>query len=147
MTEQDWRRPPKVIVQVTSAPIDSSAAGDIAESSDGALVVFSGRVRDENEGRRVSGLEYEAYNRMAEEQMRDIAARAQKEHGAGSVLIIHRTGNLSVGEVSVVTAVSAPHRDAAFRACRFCIDAVKEKAAIWKKEIFVDGSTQWVNGA
>lgn len=147
MTEGDGRRPPRVIVHVTPAPIDPSAAEEIADPSYGALVVFSGRVRDENEGRRVSRLEYEAYNRMAEEQMRDIAARAQKDQGAGSVLIIHRTGNLKVGEVSVVTAVSAPHRDAAFRACRFCIDAVKEKAAIWKKEIFADGSTQWGNRA
>lgn len=133
-------------VRVTPEPISLSECDAIVSPADGALVIFSGWVRNDSEGRAVSGLSYEAYEQMAEEQMREIGLTAQAEYGANSVLLIHRTGDLKVGEVSVITAVSAPHRDSAFSACRFCIDAIKEKAAIWKKEAFVDGASRWVRG-
>lgn len=138
---------PDVTVLVTSAPISVSDCEQLAASSDGALVVFAGLVRDHNEGKAVTGLSYESYVRMAEQQMWGIGIRAQQDHGANRVLLAHRTGDLRVGEVSVVTAVSAPHRDAAFSACRFCIDAIKEGAAIWKKELFATGESRWAQGS
>lgn len=136
-----------VTARVTREPIDISGAEMFAGPTDGAVVVFWGVVRDRTAGRSVKGLSYEAYDEMAEEQMVQIGRIAQHEHGAGPVLMVHRTGDLSVGEVSVLVAVAAPHRDAAFGACRFCIDELKRKAAIWKKEIFFDGESRWVEGA
>lgn len=136
-----------ITAKVTSEPLDLSECQKLVTPSDGALVVFSGVVRGQSQGRAVSGLSYEAYGRMAEGQMMEIGRRAQREYGATSVLLVHRTGVLEVGEISVISAVSAPHRDAAFQACRFCIDRVKEKAAVWKKENFADGGSRWVKGS
>jgi len=133
-----------VTVKVTHDPIGICDAEDLARSSDGGLVVFAGSVRHESEGRRVDALEYESYAQMAEKQMREIAESARARFELGSVLLLHRTGHLEVGEVSVVAAASAPHRDAAFAGCRFCIDEVKQHAAIWKKEIYADGNSRWV---
>ena len=131
-------------MKVTDAPIGISDAENLARRSDGALVVFAGIVRDETEGRAVKAIEYESYAELAEKQMREIADSAVRQFGLGAVLLIHRTGNLEVGEVSVVAAVSAPHREAAFEGCRFCIDTVKQQAAVWKKELFADGNSGWV---
>lgn len=148
MPEEDHRAPSRnVSVAVTEGPIDLSQCESLATPYDGALVIFCGVVRGESEGRSVRGLSYESYNHMAERQMRDIAHAAQAEYGANAVRLVHRTGDLQIGEVSVLAAVSAPHRDAAFGACRFCIDAIKQKAAIWKKETFFDGESRWVDGA
>lgn len=130
---------------VTSEPIDISALESVGNTSDGALVVFLGRVRDATDDRAVVGLQYEAYREMAEEQMKHIALEACSRWEIGRVAMIHRTGDLSVSEVSVAVAVSAPHRAAAFDACRFCIDTLKENASIWKKEIFSDGTSSWAN--
>lgn len=141
----DSSRP--VTARVTREPIDISQVEMFAGRSDGAVVVFWGVVRDRTAGRSVKGLSYEAYEEMAEEQMVQIGRIAQHEHGAGPVLMVHRTGDLCVGDVSVLIAVAAPHRDAAFEACRFCIDELKRKAAIWKKEIFLDGGSRWIEGA
>lgn len=93
----------------------------------------------------MDALEYESYARMAERQMREIAELALTRFGLGSVLLLHRTGILRVGEVSVVAAASAPHRDVAFEGCRFCIDTVKQQVAVWKKEVFADGKSRWVS--
>lgn len=139
--------PAPVVVRVTADPIRAPDPAFVSAPSDGALVVFFGIVRDSTEGRAVESLLYEAYDRMAEDQMMQIGDLAREKYGATHVLLVHRTGDLRVGEVSVMTAVSAPHRDSAFLACRFCIDAIKERAAIWKKEIFGDGGSRWVEGA
>lgn len=138
--------PSKVVVKVTSEPIDISEGANTPTPEDGALVVFSGIVRQWSEGRAVSGLSYEAYDLLARQQMAEIGRRAQDEYGASSVFLVHRTGEVKPGEVSVVAAASAPHREAAFAACRFCIDAIKQQAAIWKKETFADGDSRWAAG-
>lgn len=135
----------RVVVKVSPEPITLAECDTIAAPSDGALVTFSGIVRNETEGRPVSSLMYESYKEMAEIQMADIGQMAAARFGLSSVLLVHRTGNLGVGEVSVLAAVSAPHRGPAFEACRFCIDAIKQKVAIWKKELFSDGGSRWVD--
>lgn len=133
------------LVQITSDPIDASVADGFARSSDGAVVVFLGVVRDSTENRPVDALEYESYDRMATDEMRKIAAEAAERWSVGKILIVHRVGRLAVGEPSVLVAVSAPHRGEAFDACEYCIDVLKERVPIWKKELFTGGDSHWVN--
>jgi molybdopterin synthase catalytic subunit len=135
----------RVTVFVSESPIETSLVDGFARESDGAVVSFVGVVRDETGEKKVSELEYEAYDEMAEMEMRRIAAEACDRWTIGRVLIAHRTGKLQVGEVSVVIAVSAPHRAEAFEACRFCIETLKQTVPIWKKEVFSDGTSDWVN--
>ncbi|HUB76012.1 MAG TPA: molybdenum cofactor biosynthesis protein MoaE [Solirubrobacteraceae bacterium] len=107
----------------------------------GAVVVFCGVTRE------VARLDYEAYVEMAQEQLARIAERARAEHGLEAIAIEHRVGAVALGEPSVVVAVAAAHRDAAFAGARAAIDAVKEQAAIWKREVGHDGSARWVEGS
>ena len=104
-------------------------------------MAFTGTVRDHADGRdQVESLEYEAYEEQAVPKMASIAAVARdKWPSLGRVAMLHRVGRLEVGEAAVVVAVSAPHRDEAFEAARFCIDTLKAEAPIWKKERWADG--------
>ncbi|MEY3805910.1 MAG: hypothetical protein RIR69_722 [Actinomycetota bacterium] len=114
----------------------------------GAVVLFSGTVRDHADGRTdVTSLEYEAYNEAVIPVFAKIADETRRRfNGARRIAILHRTGELSLGESSVVVAVSSAHRPVAFDAARFAIDALKESAPIWKKENWVGGS-DWGTGA
>lgn len=114
----------------------------------GAVVLFSGTVRDHAEGRTgVTSLDYEAYGEAVIPVFAGIAAEMRTRHpDARRVAIIHRTGEIGLGESSVVVAVSSPHRPTAFEAARFAIDALKESAPIWKKENWAGGS-DWGTGA
>ena len=114
----------------------------------GAVVLFSGTVRDHADGRTdVTSLEYEAYDDAVIPVFREIAAETRRRFdGARRIAILHRTGTLTLGESSVVVAVSSAHRPVAFDAARFAIDALKESAPIWKKENWSDGSG-WGTGA
>jgi molybdopterin synthase catalytic subunit len=109
----------------------------------GGIDVFIGTVRDSTKGKQVIRLEFEAYEPMALKEMEKIVAQAFEKWPVQKLLIHHRTGVLEVGEVPVIIAVSCAHRDAAFEACRFVIDALKQTVPIWKKEIFEDGE-MWV---
>jgi len=109
----------------------------------GGIATFFGVVRRQSAGRTVRRLHYEAYREMAEAEFRRIAEEAAASWPGVRVAILHRTGTLEVGETAVVVAASAPHRAEAFSACRFVIDALKERAPIWKKEIGEDGEV-WV---
>ncbi len=109
----------------------------------GGIDIFIGTVRNHTKGRAVVRLEFEAYDRMAISEMNKIAAEIMVRWPLHKVLIHHRTGILQVGEIPVIIAISAPHRDAAFTACRYAIDTLKQTVPIWKKEIFEDGE-QWV---
>jgi molybdopterin synthase catalytic subunit len=130
---------------LTSDPLDERTVADsIAASASGAVVTFAGRVRGRSRGRTVTRLEYEAYPEMAVETFARIGDEATAKFGVEAIAIHHRTGVLAVGETSVVIAVSAPHRAAAFDACRFAIDRLKQVAPIWKKEHFEDGAV-WVD--
>lgn len=109
----------------------------------GGIDVFIGTVRNVTKGKTVMRLEFEAYEKMALAEMEKIAAQALEKWPVQKLLIHHRTGVLAVGEVPVIIAVSAAHRDAAFEACRYVIDTLKQTVPIWKKEIFEDGEV-WV---
>jgi molybdopterin synthase catalytic subunit len=120
--------------------------GAIADPGAGALALFLGTVREENRGRRVLHLEYSAYPEMAEAQLHRLAGLARVRFGASGVAVIHRLGRLEIGEVSVGVAVAAPHRAAAFDACRYVIEELKRTVPIWKKEVF-EGGEVWIEGA
>jgi molybdopterin synthase catalytic subunit len=109
----------------------------------GGIDVFIGTVRNQTKGKNVMRLDFEAYEPMAIAEMEKIAAEAFEKWSVQKVLIHHRTGVLQIGEVPVLIAVSAAHRAAAFDACRFIIDALKQTVPIWKKEFFEDGEV-WV---
>ncbi|MBV8532064.1 MAG: molybdenum cofactor biosynthesis protein MoaE [Candidatus Eremiobacteraeota bacterium] len=116
----------------------------VARCDDGALATFSGIVRDRaDDGRRVSGLWYEAFEPMAVREFETIANEARERFGEVRIAIIHRVGELKVGEVSVLVVAAAAHRGTAFDACRYAIDQLKVRAPIWKRERYADGGVQW----
>lgn len=112
---------------------------------DGAVVTFDGCARNHSHGRATLYLEYEAYESMALEKMKEIAESLHSLFAIDSVAVAHRLGRLEIGETSVFIAVSAPHRKAAFEACRHAIDTLKKTVPIWKKEFFADGAV-WADG-
>jgi len=115
----------------------------IMSPESGGIDVFIGTVRNATKGKPVLKLDFEAYEPMAISEMEKIAQQAFEKWPVQKVLIHHRTGTLQVGEVPVIIAVSAAHRDAAFEACRYIIDTLKQTVPIWKKEAFEDGEV-WV---
>ena len=117
-----------------------SAVGDPGV---GAIVTFIGTTRDNNEGRRVHSLEYEAYQGMAEQEMRKLGDEAQAKWQINGVAVHHRIGRVPIGEASVMIAVASPHRDEGFKACRYIIDELKKRVPIWKKEIY-EGGEVWI---
>jgi molybdopterin synthase catalytic subunit len=114
----------------------------------GAVVLFSGTVRDHAEGRQdVQRLEYEAYEEMVVPKLAEIAAEARARWPmTGRVVLVHRIGTLELGESSVVVAVSSPHRAEAFAAARYAIDALKVSVPVWKREVWAEGS-EWATNA
>jgi molybdopterin synthase catalytic subunit len=117
----------------------------VRTGADGAIVTFDGCVRNQSHGRRTLYLDYEAYESMALAKMREIAAEVHAKFPIDHVAVAHRLGRLEIGETSVFIAVSAPHRAAAFDACRYAIDTLKRSVPIWKKEYFEDGAV-WADG-
>ena len=115
----------------------------VADPATGASVLVAGGSEEENAGRRVTRLEYEAYSTMAKREMRELAREARRRWPIKRVAISHRIGVVPVGESSVAIAVSAGHRDEAFTACHWLIDRLKEIVPIWKKEHF-RGGTVWI---
>jgi molybdopterin synthase catalytic subunit len=110
----------------------------------GGIVHFVGTVRNQTKGKKVLKLDFEAYEPMAIKEMQKIAERALEQFDIQKIAIHHRTGSLIVGEIPVIIAVSSAHRKAAFTACEFAIDTLKETVPIWKKEYFEDGEV-WVS--
>jgi molybdopterin/thiamine biosynthesis adenylyltransferase/molybdopterin synthase catalytic subunit/rhodanese-related sulfurtransferase len=132
--------------QFSHTSIDPTAlARGLADPSCGGHASFEGWVRDLNEGRAVRRLEYEAFEELAVREGERIVAEACARFGVRNARCVHRIGDLPLGEVAVWVGVSAPHRDEAFRACRYIIDEVKHRVPIWKKEHYVDGDSGWVN--
>jgi molybdopterin synthase catalytic subunit len=130
---------------LTASPIDLAALLLDARPSDGALCLFVGVVRNENEGRPTVAIEYQAYGPMAESEMTKIAEGLAREFPAVRVRMQHRLGRLEIGEASVAIAAVSPHRAEAFAACRAAIDRIKTTVPIWKKELHPDGSSDWVD--
>ena len=132
------------MIEIVTDPIDVEAVvRAVADPSSGATVTFVGTTRDHNAGRRVVRLEYEAYPDMALSELRKVAATCAARWPVVRVAIVHRVGVVALGEASVVIAASAAHRGAAFAACQFAIDRLKEVVPIWKKEHF-DGGEVWI---
>ncbi|HEX3384735.1 MAG TPA: molybdenum cofactor biosynthesis protein MoaE [Mucilaginibacter sp.] len=134
----------KTQIRISDQPLNIQSCIDwVMTPQSGGIDVFIGTVRDSTKGKSVIRLEFEAYEPMAIKEMEKIATKAFEKWPVQKLLIHHRTGILEVGEVPVVIAVSCAHRDAAFEACRFIIDTLKQTVPIWKKEVFEDGDT-WV---
>ena len=132
-------------VGITADTLPTAAAVDFVARPDcGASVVFTGSVRDHSEGRpSVQSLEYEAYEEEVTPRLAAIAGEARSRWATlGRLVLLHRTGLLGVGEASVLVAASAPHRDEAFDAARFCIDTLKATVPIWKRETW-EGGEDW----
>jgi len=132
------------MLRLTGEPIvlDELLAA-VADPKAGAVVVFIGMTRDNNEGRNVERLEYEAYAGMAERELEKIAQQAHVRWPIARLAVVHRTGVVPIGMASVVIAVSSAHRGDAFAAARFTIDRLKEVVPIWKKEFF-EGGAIWI---
>ncbi|MGC1305633.1 MAG: molybdenum cofactor biosynthesis protein MoaE [Phormidesmis sp.] len=127
--------------------LDLNRAYQLADDgANGAIALFSGMVRNQTDGQPVALLEYQAYEPMALQVFKLIAAEIRKQWpDITHVVIHHRTGKLTVGEISVLVAIGSPHRGEAFAACQYAIDTLKHNAPIWKKEHWQDGSTSWVS--
>jgi MoaE-MoaD fusion protein len=139
-------QPTEDLFQLIREPIDHSAlVTHVRGAGAGAVVTFDGCVRNQSHGRRTLYLDYEAYESMAVTKIREIAAAIHEKFAIDRITIAHRLGRLEIGETSVFIAVSAPHRPAAFDACRFAIDTLKRTVPIWKKEYFEDGAV-WADG-
>src|SRR5271170_5286960 len=133
-------------IELTRRAIDGASLNEqVRAAEDGAIVTFDGCVRNHSHGRRTLYLEYEAYEPMALSKMREIGHSIHEKFAVHRLAIVHRLGRLDIGETSVFMAVSAPHRAAAFDACRFAIDSLKRTVPIWKKEYFEDGAV-WADG-
>ncbi len=141
------------VFELASDPIDLEALRlRVEHDSCGAVVLFSGNVRMSNRGSDVTGIDYEAFSKMAYPEMARIFDRCRQDHGdsdgthpehALRMLCVHRIGHVGVGECSVLIAVASPHRDAAFCAARFLIDELKASLPVWKKEMYADGH-HWI---
>jgi molybdopterin synthase catalytic subunit len=118
----------------------------LSSPEDGACVLFLGLVRDHNHGRRVVGLEYEAYRGMAEKTLATIAEEAGERFGTDRITVLHRIGELQVGEVATAIAVSTPHRAEAYEASRYIIEEIKGRLPIWKREHYLEGGSDWTGG-
>jgi molybdopterin synthase catalytic subunit len=140
--------PDDLLVRVTSDPISADEAlGFVADPGAGGTCVFLGTVRDHSQAGDVEGLSYEAWDELALRRLGEIAGEAFAKWSIRKMAILHRTGDLAVGEPSVVVAVSAEHRAEAFEACRHGIERLKEDVPIWKKEHLTTGISSWVMGS
>jgi molybdopterin synthase catalytic subunit len=134
-----------VIVEVTDQPLDLAAhEAAVADPRAGAVVSFQGVVRDHDHGRGVVSLDYEGHP-TATAVLREVAAEVAKDPEVYAVAVSHRVGALKVGDVAIVAAVSTAHRQAAFAACARLVDEAKARLPIWKRQVFTDGTDEWVN--
>jgi molybdopterin synthase catalytic subunit len=130
--------------RLTGEPIDpASVIREVSDERAGGIATFIGTTRIESRGRTVHYLEYEAYEGMAEQVMRELAEDLKRQYNLCEVAITHRVGRVGIGELSVVIAVSAPHRADALAACQEAIDRLKETVPLWKKEVY-EGGEEWI---
>lgn len=131
---------------VSATPLDARSLHEtLRNRGAGACVAFEGWVRDNNEGKEVLRLEYEAYEAVAVKEGLKILEEAREKFGLLAAACVHRVGALEIGDLAVWVGVSSGHRGEAFEACRYVIDEVKHRLPIWKKEHYVDGDSGWVN--
>jgi len=131
---------------VVEHPLDPAALlAEVSRSANGAAIVFVGTVRDVNDGRPVSGIEYSAYSSMAGRELDAIAREAAAKFATPDIVVEHRLGALALGDASVVIAVAHPHRGEAYEASRYVIEQLKQRVPIWKREHYTDGTREWVD--
>lgn len=131
--------------RLTTAPLDSRSAEILPrDPALGAVAVFEGRVRDHNEGKPVTSLEYEVYERMGLAEGERILAESRERFDVEHAACLHRHGHLQVGDVAVVVVVGARHRRESFAACQFIIDQIKQRLPMWKKEHYAGHPSAWV---
>jgi molybdopterin synthase catalytic subunit len=131
---------------ITADPLDPAALVEaVRRDESGAVALFYGVVRNENKGRSVQYLEYDAYPEMAIKKMKEVADEVRARFPVTGVGVLHRIGRLEIGETSLLVAVSSGHRKEAFEACHFAVDRIKEIVPIWKKEVWDDGE-EWIEG-
>jgi molybdopterin synthase catalytic subunit len=134
------------MIEISSSPIDATAVTERVRSPHaGAVCTFLGTVRDLTGDRKTVSLRYEAYPEMALKKMAELETEARRRWPVIELAMVHRVGDLPLGEISVVVAVSCPHRGQAFEACQWLIDTLKEIVPIWKKETWDDGREEWVH--
>lgn len=132
--------------EISEAQVDVDALRrGLMDSGCGGYTAFEGWVRNHHQGRAVSGLHYEAYADLARAEGLKIIAEAVERFGPVRLACVHRVGDLAVGELAVWVGAAAPHRDEAFKACRYVIDEVKQRLPIWKKEHYIEGESAWVD--
>lgn len=135
-----------MLIRVTDQPLDASRAAMAVESpAAGAINVFLGVVRNNNLGRQVDHLVYDAYPEMAEKVMRQVAVEAKGRFSLEDVAILHRTGRLDIGETSLMVAVSCGHRGESFEAGHWLVNEIKKRVPVWKKEVWSNGE-EWIEG-
>ena len=133
--------------RITKSPIDpSEVLASVQDPAAGGSVLFVGTVRNHAGGRSVAGLAYDVYREMAEKKMSEVEEQVRGRWPVRRVAMVHRYGELRVGEVSVAVAVSSDHRADAFKACRYAIDSIKRMLPLWKKERLKSGEDSWVKG-
>ena len=134
------------LAALVRAPIDPSVVvRAVASADNGAVLLFLGAVRRVNEGRDVTGIDYAAYEAMAQRELEAIVSEAESRFGTSDLAVHHRLGELAVEEVSVAIAVGHPHRDTAYAASRWVIEELKRRVPIWKREHYTDGTREWVD--
>ncbi len=134
------------LFEVTAEPLDPQRVVEAVRRNEaGAVALFYGIVREQNLGRRVLYLEYDAYPEMAINVMREIAAEVRAQWPVSEIAVQHRIGRLEIGDTSLLVAVSSAHRREAFEACHAYVDRLKERVPIWKKEVF-EGGEEWIEG-
>lgn len=139
---------PETTIRITADPIDvAEASALVADPAAGGTCIFAGTVRDHSSAGEVTGLRYEAWEELAVARLQAIADGMTASWPLRRIAILHRIGDLAVGETSVVVAVSAAHRDEAFAACRQGIERLKADVPIWKQELLTTGAAEWVMGS
>ena len=132
------------MIEITHEPLDPElVASRVRKPTTGAVVTFLGTTRSNSAGRNVLYLEYEAYRPMADNKLAEITDEMAQRFEVEDVAIAHRLGRVEIGETSLVVAVASPHRDAAFAACQYSVDRIKQTVPIWKKEFF-EGGEVWI---
>ena len=131
---------------IVGHPLDpASLLAEVASTDSGASTLFVGTVRRVNEGREVTGIDYSAYAPMAEREMASVVEEAAERFGTTRLVVEHRIGTLTLGDASIVIAVSHARRAAAMEAQRFVIEEVKRRVPIWKREHYADGTREWID--
>lgn len=136
------------IWDVQEKPLDPAAALDfVTAAPNGAETLFVGTVRNHNQGKEVLGVSYDVFEPLARQSFREICEEAQRQWGHElSLYIVHGKGRLVIGGISIVIAAGSPHRDEAFKACRYIIEEIKHRSPVWKLEHYTDGDSEWTKG-